>query len=274
MNRNPLVSVCIPVYNAQDYLSEAITSVLQQDYENIEIIVVDNQSSDNSFTVMQSFCKKIEAFRNDVNIGMAGNWNECIRRSKGEFIKILPADDYIYNSCISEQVNKFLSSCEYLSIVSSSRDLIAESGRHLMHLSHKKLELKDSYSKREIIKMCFLSGTNIIGEPGAVLLRKSTVDLVGDFRQSAGYAVDLDYWIRMMDYGRFGFIVNPQAVFRLNKNSDSVKVIGRQAVDVLSLFAKFKDDGHQYIPFGYYVFAHFMVRLKVIARLLVYKIFF
>ena len=106
---NPLVSIVIPVYNRELYIEDAIRSAISQTYQNIEIIIVDNCSTDSTWDILNEWEKKdnrIKIFQNDSNIGPVLNWNECFRHASGEYIKILWSDDWISH--------KFVEKCLYV----------------------------------------------------------------------------------------------------------------------------------------------------------------
>ncbi len=97
-NTPPLVSVCIPVYNGEKTIAQTVASVLQQSYPNVEIIIQDNQSTDGTWSLLNSFAKnnpQISLEQNQKNLGMAANWNVAINRAKGEYIMLLSADDLL-----------------------------------------------------------------------------------------------------------------------------------------------------------------------------------
>lgn len=105
----PLVSVCIPVFNTVKYVKQTIESVLAQQYRNIEILVQDNASIDGTWELIVELAKtfpQLSIERNSRNIGMAGNWNKVIKRSKGEYVMLLSADDLLepgfISCCIAE----------------------------------------------------------------------------------------------------------------------------------------------------------------------------
>tara|TARA_R110001606_G_scaffold178752_1_gene325430 strand:+ start:13717 stop:14658 length:942 start_codon:yes stop_codon:yes gene_type:complete len=94
----PLVSILIPVYNRETIIAETLESAVLQTYDNIEVIVVDNASSDGTWKVIQYFVekdKRIKAFRNETNLGPVRNWLRCVEEAKGDFGKILWSDDLI-----------------------------------------------------------------------------------------------------------------------------------------------------------------------------------
>lgn len=95
----PMVSILIPVYNRESLIAESLQSALNQTFTDIEIIVVDNASSDGTWKICQSFAAKddrIRLFRNDTNIGPVRNWLRCISEARGEFGKILFSDDLMF----------------------------------------------------------------------------------------------------------------------------------------------------------------------------------
>lgn len=104
----PLVSILIPVYNRESIIRETIESALNQDYDNIEIIVVDNNSTDKTWTVvceLRDDNSNIKAFRNTENLGPVKNWQRCIEEASGKYAKILWSDDLISRNFVSQTVS-------------------------------------------------------------------------------------------------------------------------------------------------------------------------
>ena len=93
----PKVSVGIPVYNGEDYLEEAIISLLNQTYQNIEIIITDNDSTDNTSKICEKYLEndKIKYYKNKVNLGASMNWNIVLSKSRGDYFTWHPHDDVI-----------------------------------------------------------------------------------------------------------------------------------------------------------------------------------
>lgn len=107
---NPLVSILIPVYNRENIVAETIESAMAQTYKNIEIIIVDNCSTDNTWQVLKDYAEKdsrIRIFKNAENIGPVKNWKRCIDEAKGEYAKILFSDDLIADNYIEETLKIF-----------------------------------------------------------------------------------------------------------------------------------------------------------------------
>ncbi len=106
---HPLISIVIPVFNREDLISDCINSCLNQTYYNFEIIVFDNNSSDRTYEIAQSFGKKhnnIRVFKQEQNVGPVMNWLSAIEAAKGEYLKILFSDDIIYEDFLYETFSK------------------------------------------------------------------------------------------------------------------------------------------------------------------------
>ena len=94
-----LVSILIPVYNREEFIGECIESALVQTFASIEIVVVDNASTDKTWEICQQFAAKdhrVRVFQNDINIGPVRNWLACVMQARGEYTKILWSDDLIH----------------------------------------------------------------------------------------------------------------------------------------------------------------------------------
>lgn len=107
---NPLVSILIPVYNTEKYVAEAVESVLNQTYKNIEIIIVDDGSTDRSWEIIENYRQKypdiIKTYRQE-NKGACAARNKAFELSIGDYIQYLDSDDYITEKKISEQMKLF-----------------------------------------------------------------------------------------------------------------------------------------------------------------------
>ena len=111
--KNPLVSVIIPTYNRSEYLAESIKSVIEQTYKNIEVIVVDDGSTDSTSVLMSYFTKidpRIKYIKKEINDGIAKTRNYGISLSKGEYISVHDSDDFMMPKKIAKSVRKLLDS--------------------------------------------------------------------------------------------------------------------------------------------------------------------
>lgn len=105
MSRQPLVSVIMPFFNAEEYILSAVESVCQQTYQNIEIIVVDDASTDSSLGIVKGIADpRIQIIRNETNLGLAASLNKAIAAASGELIARMDADDICLPQRLARQV--------------------------------------------------------------------------------------------------------------------------------------------------------------------------
>jgi glycosyltransferase involved in cell wall biosynthesis len=105
----PLITVCIPVYNGENYLSNCIKSILDQDYDNFEVLIMDNCSTDSTASIVFSFeDNRIRYIKNNVNIGALMNMSKGVDNAKGEYFVLLPHDDMLLPGCLKEFSSKLI----------------------------------------------------------------------------------------------------------------------------------------------------------------------
>jgi len=98
-------TVAIPVFNQRDFIAQAVRSALDQDIPGLEIIVVDNCSSDGTWDVLQRFKSDgVKLHRNAANIGLFGNFNRCLELSNSKYLRLLSADDRLPPRCLGQEV--------------------------------------------------------------------------------------------------------------------------------------------------------------------------
>ena len=164
----PLVTVAIPVYNAAGFIVETINSVIDQDYTNLDILIIDNHSTDESWNIIQGFPDpRIRAVRNDKNIGAVSNFNKCLEMAQGEYFLLLPADDLLYPGSISRRVAVLVEdSARKLALCFCARTVIDVASKKVMNVSF----CKPGYISREkLLQKNVSKGMNVIGEPAAGL---------------------------------------------------------------------------------------------------------
>ena len=111
MKNNILVSICIPAYNGEHLIFRAIESCLNQTYTNLEIVIVDDCSSDNTIEIIKNFQSKdqrIKFFRNESNLGVALNFFETFKKSSGEYVQHLGQDDWLDKNYIEKKLDIFI----------------------------------------------------------------------------------------------------------------------------------------------------------------------
>ena len=105
MDKNPLISIIIAVYNGEKYLERAIKSVLSQSASNYELIIIDGNSTDSTIDIVKKYRSYISTFISEKDNGIYDAWNKGIKVAKGEWICFIGADDEFYPSAIMKYTN-------------------------------------------------------------------------------------------------------------------------------------------------------------------------
>lgn len=188
-----LVSICIPTYNGERYLKKSIDSVINQSYRNLEIIITDDISLDDTEKIVHSFDdERIRFFVNSERKGLAGNWNEAVLKASGEYIKILCQDDILSLDAIEKQV-KALDSSDASCVIGNSQVINSEGHVIFYRKYFKRNELKDGfrYARKSLL------GRNIYSEPGNILYRAECVEKYGLYDSDLKYTPDWDFALRI-----------------------------------------------------------------------------
>lgn len=225
---NEIVSVCIPTYNNEEYIGRTIDSILEQSYQNWELIIVDDCSKDCTTQIVKSYSdERIHLYINEKNLGMAGNWNRCVELAKGKHIKFICADDILMPQCLETEMKIFSDNQDIVMVVSDS-NLITDndSKTGIFPRYHKGGKI----SGKEIAKKSLIL-INYFGMPCAVMFLKDIFVKVGGFSEEFHYIVDFDLWLSMAEYG--DVYVNKQILncFRLREDSNSGEVFSEKGRD-------------------------------------------
>ena len=210
---NTLVSVCIPVYNGEPFIIETIKMVLDQDYDNMEILISDNTSSDHTVDKIREIQDaRVQLYQNDHNLGMGGNWNVLLDKAKGDYIIIVCADDFLLPGAIREKA-KVLDENPDVSIVFSSAYVMDENGKKIFTRSKYGRDKKIEGKKIQRELFC---KKNFFCEPINNMFRASAAREVGYFDTSLWYTIDWDYWLRILNYGNAYFLKRAYSGFRVS----------------------------------------------------------
>lgn len=225
-----LVSVAIPVYNGTNYLTEAVESLLAQTYEDLEIIICDDCSTDATVELAHSFNDPRIAVRaHDQRLGQAGNLGRAIQYASGYYFKFLFHDDLLEPEHIQEAVAGFDQGGPDVALVASRRRIIRADGTSLP-ITRGVSKTTGFLSGDEVIRRCIRSASNLIGEPSFVLTRRA--EMLRHLPLRLSYVVDLDVWSRMLRGRRFGAIGSVLGSFRLSPNSVTSQAASTQAREV------------------------------------------
>lgn len=229
----PLVSICIPTYNGEKFIEQALQSAINQTYKNIEIIISDDNSIDNTLAIVkQTLINSSIPFYifNHEPKGIGANWNNCIKKANGVYIKFLFQDDLLHFDCIERMIELTLLD-NNVGLIYCKRTILydrnnADHSKWIhycgtLHTKWYKIKVQQGVleGRKYLSDLYLMNGPlNKIGEPTAVLIRKDCFDRVGYFDESLKQTLDVEYWYRLMKYYKIGFIDEELVFFRLHEN--------------------------------------------------------
>ena len=210
----PSVSICIPAYNDADVIGDALRSALLQEYSRLEILVLDNHSTDETQKVVAEIGdgdSRVRYIRNSENLGMARNFNACIAASSGEYVQILCADDVLETGSVN-------------ALSTALREhpdaVFAAVGRTFTDDALRPQRVVRTWPRSEkvkssrLVRACFVHG-NIIGEPSAVMFRRSAAGR--GFNDGYSQALDLEMWFHLLEEGPAVLLTQPLCRIRQHR---------------------------------------------------------
>jgi glycosyltransferase involved in cell wall biosynthesis len=217
-NTDPLVSICIPVYNAETTIGRTLDSVIGQTYTNIEIIVVDNLSTDGTMErVRERQDSRIRIVENPVHFPCAEyNWNTCFAHARGEFIALFHADDVYSADLVARQVDIFRKFPSVAGVFTQA-DVIDENDKVIDTFRLPPVIAGNiPYTYQEILPG-LLEYDNFLPCPSA-MVRGDIYKKLAPFRyEQFGSASDLDMWLRVAGTGPIIIINENLLKYRMSR---------------------------------------------------------
>ena len=204
MNNSRLISVIVPIYNAEKYIERSIKSILDQTHQNFEIICIDDASTDNSALILSEFARsdgRVKILRNKVNSGISKSLNYGVESAKGDILARMDADDEALPSRLEKQLNYLLE---------NNYDLI---GSTVIYITDDGIRIGASKYLNDIEVCSALNWKSTIGHP-TWMMRSSVYFNLGGYRDLAP-AEDYDFLLRCLKHKlRIGMIAEPLLKFR------------------------------------------------------------
>ena len=207
VSNSPLVSVVIPAYNYAHYLDEAIKSVLEQDYPNVELIVLDDGSKDDTQKVLERYGERFY-WEIQENMGEAATLTKGWRIAKGEILAKLSADDVLLPSAVRAAVQAFEAN-PHTVLAYPSFDMVGPDSTLIRRVNGLNLSYRDM-----VVKIM-----NPVG-PGA-FFRRDAYATTGPWDSTLKLTLDYDFWLRLGLQGTFTKISQVTALFRVHNASQS-----------------------------------------------------
>jgi glycosyltransferase involved in cell wall biosynthesis len=235
----PLVSICIPTYNGEAFIAEAMDSAISQTYPNLEIIVSDDASVDATLEIIESYRLKtsipIHIFNHEPS-GIGANWNHCIKKAKGEYIKFLFQDDVLMVNCVKVMVD-VLEKDDTIALAASKREFLVDESylnKKTKVWIEKYNDLQKTinfpiYNGMQILDKQLFKHTNFfnspwnkVGEPTTILFRKTLVEDIGYFREDLKQILDYEFYNRVLKHHSIGVLQDKLVKFRLHEQQATV----------------------------------------------------
>jgi glycosyltransferase involved in cell wall biosynthesis len=214
---NPLVSIVIPTYNTGNYLLEAIASVHQQTYRPIELIIVDDGSTDDTPQKLAVLAGEFTHYRQD-NSGQSSAMNFGWHRSSGEYLGYLSADDRLHPDAIERLVE---------AMIATPDAVLAYPDFHVIdeHSNHVRVITTPEYSEELLI-----ANFQCIPGPGAIF-RRTAWRACGDWDVSLRNIPDMDFFLRLCQFGSFLRVGSSLADFRIHSGSTTYNASSAERSD-------------------------------------------
>lgn len=228
---SPLVSIITPSYNQAGYLEQTICSVLEQDYQNIEYIVMDGGSTDGSVDIIRKYANRLAYWESGIDSGQANAINKGLRIAKGDILGWINSDDLLEPDAITRVFKCFYEKPES-ALVYGAIIKINEQGNplntHVPNIIH---NLKDLLINPQVV------------QPGSFWQRR-IMEKIGLLNETLHYVMDYEYWLRIVIAGGIleSIPLPPLARFRVtsrSKSSNDIDIFGLEKLDVLDSIVKF-----------------------------------
>jgi glycosyltransferase involved in cell wall biosynthesis len=238
----PLISVCIPAYNNGKFIAATLKSVLVQTYSNLEVIVTDDDSADETVSVVTGFADpRIKLFQNEANLGVGVNWNKALSLAKGKYVKVMGADDLLYPDCVSLQMQALENSSDSGAVLAVCNSDVIDANAEIV-LRRRFRFRPGLVSGERLIRNSVRWGTNLIGEPVVGLFKRDVLSKSGMFDPADPYMIDLAFWAEFLKHGAAFMDESRLAAFRISASAVSTKVGLKQAAHFRSFIRKMRAD--------------------------------
>jgi glycosyltransferase involved in cell wall biosynthesis len=237
-----LVSVLLPVYNGAKYLPLAIDSVLSQSHKELELIVVDDCSTDESVSIIEAYAardKRLRFLPNPTNLGLFHNYNRCLELSLGEYIKPFAQDDLLLPDCLKRTV-AVLADNPDVTLVTTGRNMLDGQGAVVRPVVT--FPRQGPQPGKLIITWSLITLTNFVGEPVVGLFRAR--DKGTGFDPRYFHYGDLEMWLRLLKKGNLYSVPEILCAFRSHDQA-ATKRNHHSMMDLLDAIRL----GHEYFAY-------------------------
>ncbi|MCV7377285.1 hypothetical protein BST11_23150 [Mycobacterium alsense] len=242
MVANPALSVCVPMFNNSATIARCLRSILDQDGVEFEILVVDDESSDDCVAIAETMLRPGDRLvRNESRLGLNGNHNKCLELARGTCIQFVHGDDWLLPGALQALLACFDDPA--VGMAFAPRRVVQDENlpwRRRVGPAHKHfLRLREHNRGTWLVAQQLLRGGagNWIGEPTCVMFRRRLALDAGGFRGDIYQLVDLDFWYRLMVRSKVCFLPQELSVRTHTATNESMHIVkaGRNWLDQLRI---------------------------------------
>jgi len=240
MMRDNLVSVGVALYNHEKYIIKCLESIVKQTYKNIELIVIDDGSPDNSFQIAKDYLENQEFNKNykihtRPNKGMCNTLNEIAKQAKGKYISFIGSDDCWMLNKIEDQVKYLEENPEYMLVHSNSQVIDSDNNKKNILDYSKKKNTGDLFD-------AIIEGNGGINTPSH-LYKTEVYDRIGYYDASLKFE-DTDFWLRLTKIYKVGYINKIHTFYRWHEDnlSGSKNVLKFYYEEIVKIYNKNIED--------------------------------
>lgn len=216
----PKVSICIPTYNTVRYLGQTIESVLAQDYQDYELVICDNASTDETPELVRRYDdSRLRYVRFEELTNQAGNFNRCLKEARGEFITLLHSDDFFLPGFMADRVSRLERQSE-VGFVFGAVKIVDALG---VEVSTGSRWPEDRYFEKGQLLASLLEGCLV--SPPSLMVRKSCAERAGLFRTDLTWGHDWEWTIRLAEQGAACYASEPLAAYRVHDSSGTAEIL-------------------------------------------------
>lgn len=233
------VSVVVPAYQNARTIAATMRSVLEQDYADLEVIVADHESTDETLAALEPFASdsRVTILSTPAGGGAVRNWQRVTDAATGTYLKLLPGDDVLRTGAITAQVDA-LAGDESAVLAAGRRDILDASGAVLV-AGRGLGPLVGRHAGTAAIRASVRAGTNLLGEPGAVLFRRSALVAAGGWDGRHEYLIDQASYARVLLDGSMIGVDSIVSGFRVNAGQWSIALSRQQADQAIAFHHRF-----------------------------------
>jgi glycosyltransferase involved in cell wall biosynthesis len=219
------ISICIPTYNGEPYIELALRSVLQQTFEDYELIVIDDQSTDGTYEHVAAITDhRLRLEKNSTRLGLVGNWNRCIQLASGEYLSIFHQDDIMEPNNIQKKV-ELLNNHPAVGYVFSEINNINSLGEVVGRYEKIFFQKNDSiFNGFDFFRYLLMEG-NFVSCP-SVLVRTNLYREWGGFDPRLMYTPDFEMWLRLALHTSVAYLSEPLVSWRRHSSQESNQYLG------------------------------------------------